>query len=380
MRIAVMHGLTNGGARRRLAEQVAALDAEVIEFTTSCAEPVTARPYVVPVKLAAPGLPVALRPPQRVLDLRRLRAAWSTMGAMAQRAGVDVIFANPDSALRGAISPGKCAVPVIRYCDEPRRIDYESGLRSTLNPRSRALYAGLRRLERDTDRAAIAEADVVATNSRYTASRILAAYGRTAEVLPCGAPAMMTPAAVEPRHLLTVGSLIAGKGHDLVIEAAGRSGLGLPVVLVAHHDDRAERQRLQEIADRCGVRLNVRIGVSDDELVQIYRGAFATLYLARAEPLGLVSIEAQACGSPVIVSAEGGLPETVAAEQTGIVVLRDAAVAAQALLRLSRDGLRDRMAVAAAGTANGHSWQASAAALIRVAAALIPTQRTEVAA
>lgn len=371
MRVAVVHNLTNGGAHRRLAEQVAALDTEVVEFTTTRAVPVTARPYIVPLRIVAPTLPPLLRPLQRHRDLRTLRAVWERLGALAERDGADVIFANPDSVLRGSVPLGKRVTPVVRYCDEPRRIDYEPALQASLNPRTRALYAALRKAERQIDRSAMAGADAIATNSKYTAARILAAYGRTAEVLPCGAPARMTADGSEPTHLLSVGSLIPSKGHDLVIQAAAVSGLDLPVVIVAHHDNRSERDRLCALAGKHGVRLDVRTGISDEELIGLYRAAFATLYLATAEPLGLVSIEAQACGSPVVVSDEGGLPETVAAGQTGFVVSRDARAAARALVSLSSAGVRDRMSRAAASSLNGHQWPASAAGLTAMAERLV---------
>jgi glycosyltransferase involved in cell wall biosynthesis len=370
VRIAVLHNLVEGGARRRLAEQVGALqelDVEVVEFTTSWSVPVTPRPYVVPLSVVAPRLPSVLRPPQRMLDLQRLKGAWRTLGGMAERAGADVVFANPDSVLRGSVPVGATRAPVVRYVDEPRRIDYEPELLAGLNPRTRALYAGLRRRERQTDRAAVTEAAALATNSRYTAGRIRSAYGRGAEVLPCGAPSGMTPGEAAPAHLLSVGSLIPAKGHDLVVEAAARSGLGLPVVVVAYHDDQTERERLNDLARRLGVRLEGRTGIGDDELIALYRAAWATLYLSVAEPLGLVSLEAQACGSPVIVSAEGGLPETVAEGRTGWAVAREAGAAAEALARLARDGRRDAMAAAAAEAGTARGWHASAVALVDLA-------------
>ena len=364
MRLAVVHNLTTGGAHRRLAEQVAAFPHEVVEFTTSAASPVTARPYLLPLTLLAPTRPALLRPPLRVLDLHRLSAAWRALGDMAERCGPDAIFVNPDSILRGAMPIGRRGVPVIRYCDEPRRIDYEPAMRASLNPRTRVLYAGLRRIERRLDRAGLAEAGAVTTNSRYTAAAIARSYGRSAEVLPCGAPEHMTPGPpTAPVHLLSVGSLIRTKGHDLVIEAAALSGIGRPVVVVAPADVPGEGVRLRRAAERLGVRLTIRIGVTDAELVDLYRSAFATLYLAAAEPLGLVSLEAQACGSPVIVAGEGGLPETVEHGRAGLVVPRTAAAAGQALSALSRDGRRDDMANAARASANGHGWRASARGL-----------------
>ena len=130
---------------------------------------------------------------------------------------------------------------------------------------------------------------------------------------------------------MSVGKLIPTKGHDLAIAAAGRAGI-----------EHAPRHRLSRIqpgggGPRCsGWRTTpasistVRVGVHDEQLVELYQHALVTLYLSYAEPFGLVSIEAQACGTPVIVSDEGGLPETIIAGVTGWAVPRSSgAVAAR---------------------------------------------------
>lgn len=359
MKVAVVHNLTAGGAHRRLSEQVAALDAEVVEVTTTLAEPVTARPYLVPLDLRASRLPAAVRPPMRHLDLRRLAAAWLRIGSLARRTGADVVYANPDSVLRGAMPCGPQDAPLLRYCDEPRRVDYEPQVQSELRRSTRVVYARLRSQERRLDRRALADADAVATNSRYTASRIHAAYNRAAAVIPCGVPRCMTPAQAETpaagHHLLSVGALILSKGHDLVIRAAALSRNRLPLVIVAHRSS-DEAQRLHTLAQECGVRLEIRIGVTDQELVHLYRHAHATLYLAAAEPLGLVSLEAQACGSPVLVADEGGLPETLRNGVTGFAVPRDPAAVAAALQRLDDPTRRARMSQAAAQHGTAASW------------------------
>ena len=109
-----------------------------------------------------------------------------------------------------------------------------------------------------------------------------------------------------------------------MIEAVARSHVDRPVVLVAPRPEPSETHRLEALAARAGVRLDVRIGVDDVALRDLYRDALATVYVARREPLGLVALEAQAAGSPVIVADEGGLPETVADGRSGFVVPRDA--------------------------------------------------------
>ncbi|GAA3301716.1 glycosyltransferase [Dactylosporangium vinaceum] len=374
MRVAVIHNLIGGGAHRRLAQQVAALDADVVEVTTSFAEPVTARPYVIPFEPRAQHRPALTRPAFRHLDLQRLAAAWTKIGELTRRCGADVVYANPDSALRGALPCGPLPVPVLRYCDEPRRIDYEPHLRATLRRGTRELYAPLRAWERRLDRAAVAAADALATNSQYTAERIQAAYGRGAVVVPCGVPAFMVPQpGAQPRHLLSVGALIPTKGHDLVVQAAARSQLPLPLVIVAHRGNAAEERRLRALAAASGVQLEIRIGISDKELVMLYQDAYATLYLAAAEPLGLASLEAQACGSPVVVAAEGGLPETIRPRVTGFAVARDPAAAAEALVKLAEGERRTCMAEAAARHGATVRWSICALALRETLADLIAT-------
>jgi glycosyltransferase involved in cell wall biosynthesis len=64
--------------------------------------------------------------------------------------------------------------------------------------------------------------------------------------------------------------------------------------------------------------------------------------------LGLASLESQACGTPVIVADEGGLPETIEPDRTGFAVRRNPAAAAAALRLLAEPAIRPAMSSAAA--------------------------------
>ncbi len=201
------------------------------------------------------------------------------------------------------------------------------------------------------------------TNSRFTAGRIERAYGRRASPVPLGVTEVFraAPPGQERTHLLSVGSLIPSKGHDLAIRAAAASSGSWPLVVVAPSTRGQESERLAGLARECGVDLEIRVGISDTDLRDLYRAAVATLYLAREEPLGLVSMEAQACGSPVVVSDDGGLPETMIDGETGWIVSReDPHAAARAL-----DALRDADLLAATSErASRHgraqTWERSA--------------------
>jgi glycosyltransferase involved in cell wall biosynthesis len=308
----------------------------------------------------------ALRPALRYRDLARLLRAWRRL---AQRVGdqppFDVVLAHPCRFLQCPPALRWLAPPGVYFCHEPRRVDYEAAARRTRSARTRQLYAPLHRAERSTDRAAVRAAARIVTNSEFTARRIQGAYGREATPLPLGVPEgfRAAPSHMPARHLLTVGALLPTKGHDLVVEAAARSRRRWPVTIVAPRPDRTEERRLRALAEARGVPLDVRIAITDDELRDAYREAVATLYLAREEPYGLASLEAQACGAPVIVAAEGGLPETIVADVTGWAVAREPAAAAAKIDLLDDAGRREQMGNRAAEHASRRTWRASATAM-----------------
>jgi glycosyltransferase involved in cell wall biosynthesis len=381
LRVAVVHNLLRGGAQRRLISQLDSLEAQTREFTLSSATPMSGEATVVPLVQKAPTSHRLLRPVPRHVDVERVARAWRRLFDEVDRWQPDVVWLNPCHLLQAPALPTGFDAPTFYYCDEPRRADYDDGARASMNPATRPLYAVKRRRERHLDRATVAKVTALATNSAWTARQIERAYGRAAEVIGCGVPDGFSPdASARPSHVLSVGTLIPSKGHDLAIQAAAAAGTTLPSVVVAPRPNAPESERLQRIADELNVDLTIKVGISDDELRDLYRSAYATVYLSRAEPLGLVSLEAQACGSPVIVAAEGGLPETIRDGLTGWAVPRDPAAAAQRLVELAAPARRDSMVLAAAAHAADMTWGASAAAIHKALQRVARKQPAEVAA
>jgi glycosyltransferase involved in cell wall biosynthesis len=363
MRVVVLHNLRAGGAHRRLEEQVRRLHVEVVEVCPSTALPVTDDPFVLSFRPAAPERARCFRPPLRYLDLFALQVVWRRLADAVTSLRPDVVFANPCQFLQTPSALLALSAPTLYFCDEPRRVDYEPRATSGRNSLTRLPYAPLHRAERLLDRRAVARATRLATNSRHSATAIRAAYGREAEVLPMGVSAGFRPGNERPRHLLSVGTLIEDKGHELVLRAAALTRRRWPVLVVAPRANDEAQARLERLARHVGVALSVRVAISDAELVRAYRQAQATLYLALREPFGLVAIEAQACGCPVIVSAEGGLPETLLPGVTGWAVPRDPAPAAVCVDELDHPETRARMSCAAAAHGAGASWERSASLL-----------------
>ena len=364
MNIAVVHNLPPGGAHRRLASQLNHLNGDVVEICLQTATPITPDTVIVPFRPLAPGRHRILRPPLRYVDLARLELAWRMAAAAIRRSGADVIYLNPCRFLQGPPVLGAGMPPALYFCDEPRRIDSEADAAASRNRSTRGLYATLYSRQTRLDRTAAARATQLATNSRYTAGEIQRVYGRRAEVVTMGVPDSMLAAPADNTDdgfLLSVAALIPTKGHDLVLRAAGQARRRRRVVIVAPRAADAEEGRLRRLAAGLGIELDVRVGVTDQELGRLFQTAHATLYLARREPLGLVSLEAQACGSPVIVAAEGGLPETIIDGVTGWQVPREPLSVAAFLDRLADPDVRHSMSSQGRIHAQRWSWKQSAA-------------------
>jgi glycosyltransferase involved in cell wall biosynthesis len=344
-----------------LAEHAARFTCELLEFCPSSASPVTESPRIVPLAPRAPRVHRWQRPALRYHDQVSSVRAWQTIANLVNDARPDVILAHPCRYQTAPTALRWTAAPSVYFCHEPRRVDYERGLSGTRNSLTALPYWPLHRAQRREDRAAVARASAIVTNSAFTAAAIEHAYGRTATPISLGVPSGFQPSgeSAKPRHLLSVGALTAAKGHALVLDAAARARVRWPVVIVAPRADAVEAERLAQLAAQQDIDLTIRVGIPDDELVVLYQHAVATMYLASAEPFGLASIEAQACGCPVIVADEGGLPETVVHASTGWRVPRRPEDAARRLDDLEDSIRRQAMVARATDHGRAYTWDRS---------------------
>jgi len=129
-------------------------------------------------------------------------------------------------------------------------------------------------------------------------------------------PASLAPSStsLSGRYALVVSALVPYKLVDLAIEACQLAGMPLTIV-----GDGPERARLERgAAERRG---SVRfLGRQPDAAIRdLYRQATMTL-LPGEEDFGIVPVEAQACGTPVVALNRGGATETVVSGTTGILV------------------------------------------------------------
>ncbi len=146
------------------------------------------------------------------------------------------------------------------------------------------------------------------------------------------------------RILLTVGRLVPRKGVDKVIEALPTVIRRHPEVLYVVVGDGPYKGALQRLAKQLGVADHVLFVGRVPDVRPFYHSCSLFVMPARQEGrgdmegLGLVYLEAAACGKPVIASFVGGAVDTVVPEVTGLLVdPTDSKAIAAAILRLLDD-------------------------------------------
>jgi len=178
----------------------------------------------------------------------------------------------------------------------------------------------------------VKRADVIVADSRSTKEDLRKLYGirGRVETVPLGYNkalfsteehddrVVMDRYRLEPGYLLFVGNLIPKKNVEIIIRALGhvrkrglRSCDSLRLVLAGRRGHGSDR--LFRCVDELGLHDSVvELGyVPDDDLGALYRQALLFLFPSKYEGFGLPVIEAMACGTPVLVSNTGPLPELV---------------------------------------------------------------------
>jgi glycosyltransferase involved in cell wall biosynthesis len=200
-----------------------------------------------------------------------------------------------------------------------------------------ALRDRLMRLDRDM----LGESVRLFTIARNTASRLERFNGLRAELLyhPPRLASRLRPGPFG-NYVLFVGRLEPLKRLDLVLGALGASNPAIRLVVAGDGPLRAD---LERTAQETGVRDRVEFcgWVGDDDLIDLYAGALATVYPPFDEDYGYVTLESFLARKPVITTSDAGGPlEFVDHEVNGAVCEPTPGALAAAMDRLAADPRR----------------------------------------
>ena len=231
----------------------------------------------------------------------------------------DLVISTSHCAAKSVVVPRRARH--ICYCHSPMRYAWDQfdsyfGPAHVGEGRSKLLrpvLAGLARWDRDTaDRV-----DRYVANSHYVAGRIRRYYNRGSTVVypPVDTTFYRPEAAADPEpFFLAVSALVPYKRLDVAIRAAAATGSSLTIV-----GRGPEESRLRRLAESLGADVRFAGWLADEEIRDLYRRCRAAL-MPGVEDFGMVPVEAQACGRPVIALAEGGALESLVDGVTGILV------------------------------------------------------------
>lgn len=223
--------------------------------------------------------------------------------------GFDLVISVTSEAAKGIITkPGTFH---ICYCLTPTRYlwsGYNEYFKRARRPLAQPAVSYLRKW----DKIAAQRPDVMVAISKNVAERIKRYYGRETKVVypPVEVPQVSrVPRVPRGNYFLVVSRLVPYKKVGLVVQAFNK--LELPLVVVGTG---SEEERLKRMAEN-----NIRFlgHVGDGELIKYYQGCKAVIF-PQEEDFGIVAVEAQAAGKPVIAYRGGGALETVIEGKTGM--------------------------------------------------------------
>jgi glycosyltransferase involved in cell wall biosynthesis len=237
--------------------------------------------------------------------------------------GYDLVISTSHCAVKSIRTPGH--VRHICYCHSPMRYAWDQfdayfGPARVGAVRSRLFYRPTMRAMAAWDAATASRVDRFVANSAYVAARIRRYYNRAATVVyPPVDTAFFQPGARAPEaHFLIVSALVPYKRIELAIDACAIAKVPLRIAGDGPERERLEIRASSATAGTLKSTVTFLGPMSGDRLRDEYRCARAVL-LPGEEDFGIVPVEAQACGTPVIAFGRGGALETVKDSDTGVL-------------------------------------------------------------
>jgi len=229
---------------------------------------------------------------------------------MLNLSGYDLVMTSDSGPMKGVLTDPNSTH--ICYCHSPMRYlwDGHSEYLRRMPPLTQTMFGLASHYVRNWDYSAAQRVDHFIANSNYVAGRIRKYYRRESTVIH---PPINTSqgflASKHEDYYLAVGRLVPYKRTDILIEACGKLGRKLVIV-----GDGPEMKQLKKNSAK-----NVEFlgEVDESRLRNVYAQCRALLFAAD-EDFGMVPLEAQSYGRPVIAFGKGGSLETIVGTYTPI--------------------------------------------------------------
>ena len=309
MRVVITHDFfeTFGGAERVTAEIAAA-------FPDAPVYAILGRPAVAQRMGIADRIHTLLPPRKRLFEnYRSLAPAYAKLVRAARLPDADVIISSSYAYAHGFGVPG---AKRLCYCHGPLRHLWSQSEAYAEHvpggPLGRAAFSVYSNRARAADRAAADATDQFLTQSPFTAELIEQAYERDSEILPPPVDChTFRPSGAPPEdYFVFVGRLVeAYKRPSLVVDAFAQ--MPDKRLIIA-----GDGPSMGTLTKRATDNVTFAGQLGDEDLVRLMQGARAAIFPS-IDDYGLVPLEVNACGRPVLAVAAGGTLHTVRPGVTG---------------------------------------------------------------
>ena len=346
MKIAVWHNLPSGGGKRSLYHHVRGLLEKDHTVESWC--PPTADQTYLPLNelITEHIVPFDWKPKSAKTPFGRLMSSYYNIAdkikAMDEHCRLcaeeinnsdfDIIFVNPCTFFRVTSIAQYIKIPKVIYIQEPYRWLYEampnppwaalpSPKKSQWSPGYLKAFLhdivrtqGLRVQVREEWQNAKAF-DMILVNSSFSRESVLRAYGLEAKVCYLGIDTeLFYPMNVtREKFIVGLGGIYSGKGIERAVHAIGtiEKSIRPDLIWIGNFSDEGYRKTVEALAISLSVNLSFKVRIRDEEIVAFLNRATAMIYTPLLEPFGFAPLEANACGTPVVAIAEGGVRETI---------------------------------------------------------------------
>ena len=286
------------------------------------------RPEALPPRMR--GMDVRTSFIQRLPGIRRSHMAFLPLMPAAFESfdfsGYDLVITTSSACAKGILPPPETLN--LCYCHTPIRYVWDLYHEYTRGKLARPLMAPVAHWLRMWDRLSSDRVDHFVANSREVSGRIRRHYRREAEVIhPPVDVDRIRPSGRDPEDFyLVVSRLVPYKRVDLAVAAANRLGRRLVVV--------GRGPELKRLRSMAGPTVELHGALPDEEVAELYARCRAVLFPG-FEDFGIVPVEAQAAGRPVVAYGRGGALDTVLDGSTGVLFAEQSVESlAEAVLRL----------------------------------------------